>query len=204
MAIEDEVLSRITPTPAQRQTVDHVVSTLLTRAAEKASQKRADLEVMLVGSVAKDTYVQEPDIDIFVLFPTEVERRDLEKIGLEIGRETLMGGGERYAEHPYIRGTWKDWRSISVPCYHIKDPSMLRSSVDRTPFHTHYIKLAWGAAAWPCSPSQTIHEGRGSIWCGSEVQGFSGYLTEILILKYGTFREVLEVPPDGGQERLSH
>ncbi len=193
MAIEDEVLSRITPTPAQRQTVDHVVSTLLTRAAEKASQKRADLEVMLVGSVAKDTYVQEPDIDIFVLFPTEVERRDLEKIGLEIGQETLMGGEERYAEHPYIRGTWEGLEVDLVPCYHIKDPSMLRSSVDRTPFHTHYIKARLGEQQrGHVRLLKQFMKGVGVYGAEAKVQGFSGYLTEILILKYGTFREVLE------------
>jgi len=193
MAIEDEVLSRITPTPEQRRAVDEAVASLLDRTKARASEKRADLEVMVVGSVAKDTFVQDPDIDIFVLFPTTVERHELERIGLEIGREVLGDGEERYAEHPYTHGTWGGLEVDLVPCYHISDPSQLRSAVDRTPFHTRYIKsnLKQGQHDDVRLLKQFM-KGVGTYGAEAKVQGFSGYLVELLVIRYGTFRGVLQ------------
>lgn len=193
MGIEEEVLSRIKPTPEVRVRVSKAVSSILDAVRSRALEREMGLETMLVGSVAKDTYVGNPDLDIFVLFPTMVKRKDLQRIGLEIGREVLKDGEARYAEHPYIHGTWDGLEVDLVPCYAIEDPSELRSAVDRTPFHTRYVNshLREGQHDQVRLLKQFM-KGVGTYGAEARTQGFSGYLTELLVLRYGGMDQVLE------------
>ncbi|HNU35520.1 MAG TPA: nucleotidyltransferase domain-containing protein, partial [Methanomassiliicoccales archaeon] len=103
MSLEEEVLGELTPKARTVRRLEEAVGQLRRSTDESISRAGLDLKTMLVGSVAKGTYVGEPDIDLFVLFPESVERRDLERIGLRIGQEVL-GGETRYAEHPYTHG----------------------------------------------------------------------------------------------------
>ena len=57
-----------------------------------------------------------------------------------IGKELLTDTEESYAEHPYIRGYYKDYYIEIVPCYKIEKSSQKLSAVDRTPLHTDYVK----------------------------------------------------------------
>lgn len=193
MAIEEEVLSRIKPTSEERERVGMTVSSLLAEVQNRARERVMGLEVMLVGSVAKDTFVGNPDIDIFVLFPTTVERKDLKRIGLAIGMEVLKDGKARYAEHPYIHGTWDGLEVDLVPCYAINDASELRSAVDRTPLHTRFVnsRLKEGQHDQVRLLKQFM-KGVGTYGAEARTQGFSGYLTELLVLRYGGMEQVLE------------
>jgi tRNA nucleotidyltransferase (CCA-adding enzyme) len=147
---------------------------------------------MLVGSVAKGTYVGSPDIDLFILFPPETERSDLERLGLQIGHEVL-GGEKRYAEHPYTHGSFQGFEVDLVPCYKLEDASKLRSAVDRTPFHTRYVlsQLKKDQRDQVLLLKQFM-KGVGVYGAEAKVQGFSGYLTELLILSHGDFANVVK------------
>ena len=140
MDIEMEVLSRIVPNEDENTQIIRVAEDVKNRVAETAVSLGVDVEPLLVGSVAKGTHLTNPDIDIFVLFPTSTEREKLEDYGLKIGRAVLEDPEERYAEHPYIWGTFGGFIVEIVPCYRIKDPSQKMSAVDRTPFHTVYVQ----------------------------------------------------------------
>ncbi|HOB38938.1 MAG: CCA tRNA nucleotidyltransferase [Methanomassiliicoccaceae archaeon] len=193
MAIEEEVLRRIKPDPKQKERVERAVRSLLDAVMEKARERGPDIKVMLVGSVAKDTYVGDPDIDMFMLFPPTVERKELERKGLQIGKEVLSDGEARYAEHPYIHGTWDGLEVDLVPCYAIEDASQLRSAVDRTPLHTRYVNsnLKDGQQDQVRLLKQFM-KGVGTYGAEARTQGFSGYLVELLIIRFGGMREVLE------------
>ncbi|MFB6176421.1 MAG: nucleotidyltransferase domain-containing protein, partial [Halobaculum sp.] len=80
------------------------------------------------------------DIDLFVRFPTELNREELESFGLRVGHETLPDGREEYAEHPYVVGTFEGFDVDLVPCFDVPDATAIRSAVDRTPFHTEYLR----------------------------------------------------------------
>ena len=140
MVLEDDVLKKISPTPERRKAIQGSVNSLLARTKEEADKEGLGLRVSLVGSVAKDTFLREPDIDIFILFPETVSRDRLEAVGLAIGKRILRVHEERYAEHPYVHGEWDGLEVDLVPCYQISDTALLRSAVDRTPFHTKYVQ----------------------------------------------------------------
>jgi tRNA nucleotidyltransferase (CCA-adding enzyme) len=193
MALEKEVLDKISPSPERRRDIDRKVRALLARTEDEARKEGIGLDVTLVGSVAKDTFLREPDIDIFLLFPEGVPRARLEAIGLELGRRILGAGEERYAEHPYIHGMWEGLEVDMVPCYHIKDTTRLMSAVDRTPFHTHYVKANLrDEQKDQVRLLKQFAKGVGVYGAEAKTQGLSGYLIELLTMRYGSFRDVLE------------
>lgn len=193
MSLEQEILKRISPSEAEREAIDQKVGSLLEKVKEEADREGDELSVLLVGSVAKDTFLREPDLDVFILFPESVSREHMESVGLALGRRVLGEGEERYAEHPYIHGRWGGLEVDLVPCYHIEDTSHLRSAVDRTPFHTRYVRSH-------LSDSQKdevrllkqFAKGVGVYGAEARTQGFSGYLLELLVIRYGSFKAVLE------------
>ena len=93
-------------------------------------------ETKIVGSVAKGTYLEGTDIDIFLTFK---EGTDLKKEGLSIARKILPDGKELYAQHPYLRGEIEGVGIDLVPCFAIDNATESISAVDRTPFHTDWV-----------------------------------------------------------------
>jgi tRNA nucleotidyltransferase (CCA-adding enzyme) len=193
VTLEHEVLNRIAPSKEEREAIGSKAGSLLRRVTEETDREDLGLEVILVGSVAKDTYLHDPDLDVFMLFPESVPRERLESIGLALGRKVLGEREERYAEHPYIHGIWEGLEVDMVPCYHIADTSKLRSAVDRTPFHTRYVREHLGDEQKDeVRLLKQFAKGTGIYGAEARTQGFSGYLLELLVMRYGTFRAVLE------------
>ncbi|MBN1109165.1 MAG: CCA tRNA nucleotidyltransferase [Methanomassiliicoccales archaeon] len=191
MPLQDEILSRLRPNQELMDRLSGAVDRLCSRTKEVIAGTGMPLQTMLVGSVAKGTFVGNPDIDLFLLFPPSTERAQLERVGLDIGKEVL-DGETRYAEHPYTHGVFEGFEVDLVPCYHLSDLGQLRSAVDRTPFHTRYVlsRLSEVHREQVLLLKQFM-KGVGVYGAEARVQGFSGYLTELLILTYGDFSSLL-------------
>ena len=193
--LHKEIIKKIKPSKTVQKKVNATVNRLIKRVNQTIKNLSPDykLEPILVGSVAKDTYLKDPDIDIFIMFPKSIPVAELKKYGLEIGYAVLPDGEERYAEHPYISGKFNGFDTDIVPCYKLTNISDRMTAVDRTPFHTRFIKTH-------LHPEQhdevrllkQFLKGIDAYGAEIEVQGFSGYLCELLILYYGTFRNVLQ------------
>ena len=191
MSLETEVLKRITPTPEESEAVQAVVEKLFKRVEKEIERVGADAHPILVGSVAKGTYLKNPEIDMFVAFNPETPREDLERMGLEIGQR-ILGGETRYAEHPYTRGTFNGFETEIVPCYDIQDPTKKMSAVDRTPFHTQYVlQHLTEQLIQEVRLFKQFSKGIGVYGAEAKVQGLSGYLCELLVIKFGGFQALL-------------
>ena len=132
--IIEEVKSEIKPQKKEEKEIKEIADRILNRAKKESPE---GVEVILVGSVAKGTFLVDVDIDIFIKFPMDA---DLKKEGLDIARKIMPNGEEVYASHPYLRGRIEERFVDIVPCYNIDNIRDLKSAVDRTPFHTEYIK----------------------------------------------------------------
>ncbi len=191
--IEHEVLARITPDEAEEKQIEHAVERLSETVRRVARERGLDLEPLLVGSVAKGTYLTELDIDIFLPFPPDTPRSTLKHEGLAIGHTILPEGEERYAEHPYVSGEFDGYEVDLVPCYRVRDGSSIKSAVDRTPFHTDYVK-----SHLPPMLRDDVRllkqflKGIDVYGADERVKGFSGYLSELLVIHAGGFHPLLE------------
>ncbi len=192
MSVEEKVLARIRPSPDEEARLTKVVRDLTAKIEETLRSRSWEAKPILVGSVAKGTHLTGTEADLFVAFPPDLPRADLETRGLALG-ELLERGVHMYAEHPYTRGWYGGFEVEIVPCYRVVDATQRMSAVDRTPLHADYVlgRLKEGQAdevrllkAWT--------QGIGVYGAEAKVRGFSGYLCELLVLKFGTFRGVLE------------
>ncbi|MFQ6106419.1 MAG: CCA tRNA nucleotidyltransferase [Thermoplasmata archaeon] len=186
------ILKKIVPTEAEEAQLGQVVSDLLQSAQKEIDKLGADATPFLTGSVAKNTHLRGPEIDIFIGFSKETSRDELEKYGLAIG-EGILKGRKMYAEHPYIHGTYRGYEVDIVPCYRLKSAAGRMTAVDRTPFHAKYVigKMKKGQENEVRLLKQ-FAKGTGIYGAESKTQGLSGYLCELLILKYGTFANLVE------------
>jgi len=192
MVLEEQVLARVVPSPDEEARLRATVEDVRRRLADAIRARGLDAEPILVGSVAKGTHLSEAEIDLFVRFPRDTPREVLEKEGLALGG-FLRDKVRMYAEHPYTRGRWKGFEVEVVPCYRITDASEKMSAVDRTPLHAAYvIERVKPGQRNEVRLLKAFCEGVGVYGAEAKVQGFSGYLCELLALRYGTFREVLQ------------
>src|SRR5436309_2524139 len=189
---EDSILRKILPSPEEDRRIQGVVRDVMRILETKIAAKGLAAKPLLVGSVAKGVHLTGTEIDIFVTFPPDTPREVLEREGLAFG-DVLERPVRMYAEHPYTRGWYGGFEVEIVPCYRITDASQRMSAVDRTPLHVDYVlgRVKDGQTdeirllkAWA--------EGIGVYGAEAKILGFSGYLCELLVLKYGTFRGVLE------------
>lgn len=192
--IEKIVLKKITPSKQEKKQIEQVIKNLKHRVTIEIKKTDIPITTELVGSTAKDTYISSSvDIDLFLVFPSDTPREILQEKGLAIGRAVLEQQEECFAEHPYVRGIYQGYKTELVPCYRIQTAHQKLSAVDRTPLHTRYVKnhLEESQKKEVRLIKQFL-KGIGCYGAEAEIEGFSGYLCEILILKYGTFQGLLE------------
>ena len=211
-AVVGRVRERVRPDRDERERLRRVVAALRDRTEAAVADLPVDagaVEIVQVGSTARDTWLSgERDVDLFVCFPPDLERAELESYGLEVGHAVLPDGHEEYAEHPYVRGEYDGFAVDLVPCYAVDDATATQSAVDRTPFHTRYLAERMDAfdegeddaADRPIADEIRVAKrfltGIGVYGSDLRTRGFSGYLTELLVLEYGDFRAFVEAAAD--------
>lgn len=190
--IELEILNIIRPDPFEKSRLEKISNFLIARVNESGIAKG-----LLVGSFSRGTWIRgQHDLDIFLLFPPQTKREDLEVKGLEIARSVISHCTkeyyEKYAEHPYLHARIGDVKVDLVPCYHLLPGSPLMSAVDRTPFHTRYVKEKVATLTDDILLLKQMMKTIGTYGSDQITGGFSGYLCEILVLYYNGFHTLLE------------
>ena len=149
----------------------------------------------LGGSYAKGTWLPEKaDIDIFVKFNKKISEKDFRNIGTEIGFQSLKKHKPytRHAEHPFVEAMIDGTRVNIVPCYDVNKGEW-QSATDRSIYHTKFM-------------SQKLSDSlKGEVRIlkkfflhigvyGAEIakEGFSGYVSEVLISYFGSFEKTIK------------
>ena len=198
MADLDSVLSRVRdraiPNDTERARLRSAAAELTTSAQSAIADLPVDADVVQVGSTARGTWVSgDRDIDLFVRFPADLDREALEEYGLAVGHAVLPDGHEEYAEHPYVKGVYDGFDVDLVPCHDVERASDLVSAVDRTPFHDAYLSARLdGDLADDVVLAKAFLKGIGAYGSDLRTEGFSGYLTELLVAELGGFVPLVE------------
>lgn len=192
MTIERKVLERVRPTEEESKRLEQVGRDLCGRVRDIGEYFETPVEPFLAGSVAKDTCLKDPDVDVFILFPPDVPMEELKEKGMAIAR-SIIEGEERYAQHPYLRGKFEGLDVDMVPAYKLDDTSSLMTAVDRTPFHVRYINnTLLKDQRDEVRLFKQFLKGIGKYGAEESVQGFSGYLVELLTIRFGNFHSALK------------
>lgn len=153
-------------------------------------------EVVLVGSMAKGTFLQDrKEVDVFVLFDRSVPKESLERSVKNIMKVAFPGLGYQvsYAEHPYVRFRLDGHRIDLVPAYKISNASERISAVDRSVLHTDFVlKHLKGKRIDGVLFLKAFLKANSLYGAEIKIQGFSGYLCELLIIHYGCFPKLMK------------
>lgn len=189
------VLKQIMPSKKDRDRILVLARKLEEKVVSACEELGVEAEVRVEGSVAKDTWLsEEPDIDVFMRVSTKIPRESLGKVCLRVARKATRGSKqvERFAEHPYLEAFVDGVRVNIVPCYDVKRGDW-HSATDRTPYHTNYIRKHLDTELRnEVRLLKRFMKGVGVYGAEIKVGGFSGYLCELLVLRYGGFVSVLK------------
>lgn len=161
------------------------------------------IEVRLAGSLAKGTNLAgNNEFDVFMLFPRHFPHHEMTMMGMQYARRAFSGMRceARYAEHPYLQVFYRDYHADIVPAYRISHISEKGSSVDRSQLHTAYVNAKLGPAAkGDVRLLKRFMKNFGIYGAELRVEGFSGYLCELLIAHYGSLLELMKAAARWGE-----
>jgi tRNA nucleotidyltransferase (CCA-adding enzyme) len=202
-SVLEKVLQRVKPSEAEfRKEVEKAEE--LIKKIYKIEGKQ--VSARLGGSLARNTHLKgDRDIDLFVMFPEHLSRKEFEKEGLRIGRQVFKNHAFEiaFSEHPYVRGVIDGFDIEIVPSFNIKRTEDLKSSVDRSSFHTEFLRKK--LSEQQKDQVRLLKRFLKGIECyGADLHqaSFSGFLTEILILNYGSFIDCLKAVSEWKRQEL--
>ena len=197
--ITDQVLKKIKPTLGDFKKLKSIENKIKDEIYSYKISQIVDIKTG--GSFAKDTNLRKDmDIDIFILLDKNTNELDFEKIALDVGFKCLKNYHPitRYSEHPYVEGyvfvnNTKEYVRLNVvPCYKVQQ-GQWKSSADRSQYHTEYMKkMLTDEQKNQIRILKAFLKGIGIYGAELSVGGISGYVTEVLVLKYGSFKSVLK------------
>ncbi len=189
--VKKTIIPSLTLQKSKKQTAE--LAFKLVEAEIKKWPEVIDLE--FGGSLAKGTWLtKNADVDIFVKFKNDTSERKFEEISKKIGFSSMKNYSPyvRYSEHPYVEAKIKNTKINVVPCYDV-NLGEWKSSADRSPFHTKFMKKN-------LTPKmrdevrllKTFFQSAGIYGAEIAKQGFSGYVSEVLIINFGSFENVIK------------
>lgn len=194
-----EVLEKIVPPPEEEERVAEEVGRALDALGKALEELSIEAVAEVEGSFAKGTWLSgDVDVDVFLLFDPSVGVEEMRGKSLSAAKRAAeklgVGWTERYASHPYLTLKLSSCDMDVVPAYRVSDPSRIKSPVDRTPFHTQYVKRRLGERPELKNEVRLLKrfaKGVGIYGAEIRVEGFSGYLLELLAIHCGSFLGVL-------------
>ena len=193
------------PTYSQERRIAKVAQEAKAHVDSYVAQLDDVVDVVFGGSFAKGTWLPDhADIDIFVKIKPSVGIEKFEEMGREIGSQALKRyrPNLRYSDHPYVEAFIKKVRVNVVPCYDV-DQGKWQSAADRSPFHTQYISSHFDNEKK--RHARLLKKFFKSVGVyGAEIsrEGFSGYVSEVLVLKYCSFENVLRSAADWQERQI--
>ncbi|MFL6493577.1 MAG: CCA tRNA nucleotidyltransferase, partial [Nitrososphaera sp.] len=199
-----KVLPFCVPSDSEEQGIEKTAQEAKALVEEYVARLEDVSEVVFGGSFAKGTWLpHHADIDIFVKIKTSVGLNKFEEMGRRIGSEALKKYGPRlrYSDHPYVEAFVNKVRVNVVPCYDVEQGEW-KSAADRSPFHTQYINSHFdGKKRKQTRLLKKFFKSAGIYGAEISTEGFSGYVSEVLVVKYCSFENILRAAADDWQQR---
>jgi tRNA nucleotidyltransferase (CCA-adding enzyme) len=196
-ALLERATKLVNPSAPEEKKLERLAANITIRLEEslKRDTENPRPQVVLGGSYARGTWLRgSHDVDFFLLYPVGFPREKLETVAIKDASTALEGFpiNKRYAEHPYVESFVDDVRINVVPCYAVA-PGEWQSAADRSPYHTKYIqsrldeRLRLEARLF-----KKFVKASGVYGAEVKIQGFSGYVCEVLTIKFGSFLKTLQ------------
>tara|TARA_Y100000310_G_scaffold307576_1_gene349794 strand:+ start:386 stop:1564 length:1179 start_codon:yes stop_codon:yes gene_type:complete len=178
-----EVLQQIKPSLAEKKELQEIATAFIRKLSKKVKAK-----VFLGGSVAKGTWLREDaDIDIFVAFPKE------KNVGVTLKKALAPYKPEQVqGSRDYFRLSYEGYTLEVVPILHITRASQAKNITDISPLHTLWVKKhSTEKMRDDILLTKKLFQAHDLYGAESYIRGFSGYVLEILVIHYGSFKKLI-------------
>ncbi len=189
-AVVAKVLPLCEPSPSEEKSITAVAHETKALVDRHVASMVDVVDVIFGGSFAKGTWLRgDADIDIFFKVKPSVAVERFEELGKTVGLKALKDYKPRlrYSDHPYVEAFVKNVRVNVVPCYDVEQ-GRWQSAADRSPFHTRFISSNFDSEKRrQARLLKKFFKAVGIYGAEISTGGFSGYVSEVLVLKYGSF-----------------
>ncbi len=194
-----KVLEKIKPSREEEQKVRKVVKEILNKISIK------DAKPVLGGSGEKGTWLRGThDIDIYVKFnPKKYENGEISQILKKALKKSFGKAETLHGSRDYYR-VYKEGYTIEiVPILNIKKVTEAQNITDVSPFHAEWVKKH--KKGDEIRLAKAFCRAQGCYGAESYIQGFSGYVLEILVIHYKSFENFIKnVARWGRKEYVDH
>ncbi len=191
----EEAYKLVTPTPEEERKVAEVASNVKGLVARWVEERGVRAEVQVLGSSARGTWLPgQRDIDIFIV----LEDRSIKPEEVVESLSKFLDGvgvrwGLRFAQHPYLTVFVDGYEVDVVPCYKISPGERPITAADRSPLHHQFLmQRMTQQQRQDVRLLKLFLKAIGVYGAEIKVEGFSGYLAELLVVYYGSFLDVLK------------
>jgi len=193
-----EAMSIVTPSIEEESKIFNIANMVVNTLRDGLARRGYyDFDVTIQGSVAKGTWLPgDRDIDIFIILPRgyvdKVRSGNVINDLIDVAIDKGFRWNIRYAQHPYIQLLIDSFEIDVVPCIRINPGEKPFTAADRTPLHTDFVKSRLGQRNTEVRLLKAFFKAIGVYGAEIRVQGFSGYVSELLVIHYGSFTDTVK------------
>jgi tRNA nucleotidyltransferase (CCA-adding enzyme) len=193
MKVYSEVLKKIKPNKEFESEIDGKIKEFMSRIKVK------DAKIILGGSGAKNTWLKNAnDADIFVQFNYEKFKEKSSKLS-DILEKQLKKKFKKlnklHGSRDYFQVIEKGFTFEIVPILNVKNSKNILNITDASPLHAIFVK---GQINKKKSLADEIRlmkqfcKANNTYGAESYINGFSGYMCELLVIYYGSFDKLIK------------
>ena len=188
------MLERIKPSSAEGKKREKVIASFLSKLNKQLGKATA----IVGGSGAKGTWLQKGyDTDIFVLYEYQNHASRSEELSnlLEPRLKKAFKGVKIIRLHgsrDYFQLTYQKLRFEVVPILKIGKAEQAKNITDISPLHALWVNKHTNKLKDDIMLTKQLCKAQGFYGAESYIQGFSGYVVEVLIAHYGSLEKLLQ------------
>ena len=188
-----EVLAKIKPGVEEKKLIRKVADNIISIISQNAEKLGMNVEVVLGGSASRETSMKgNHDLDFFIRF--ESEKEILNSFKMLIAK-SFDGFRIVHGTRDYFKGNHEGFNIDLVPSIKYDSPQKALNSADISFFHINYLKKKFEA-----NPKLTDEvlllkqflKANDLYGAESARSGFSGYVSELLIIYFNSFYDMIE------------
>lgn len=181
-----KVLKKIKPSKEEERTVKKIIKEVLGKIKIK------DTKSVLGGSGAKETWLKGThDIDIYVKFnPKKYKNDEISKVLKKELKKKFSKVDTLHGSRDYYRVYKEKYTIEIIPIIDTKKVEEAQNITDISPFHAKWVRKH--KKGDDIRLAKAFCRAQNCYGAESYIQGFSGYVLEILTIHYGSFKNFIK------------
>lgn len=192
------IRAEIIPRKQAQEHLNKVCREIINRVNKSARKARIDAELVVGGSVAKNTWLPGiHDIDTFLLFNYKKfhkKGRELSNYAERILKDTFEEVKQLHGSRDYFQTKFEGFEIEIIPVLKLKKPKEMVNITDVSPLHVKWVAKKTRKnkmLANDIRVAKKFFKAAKMYGAESFIQGFSGHVIEVLVITFGSFEKLL-------------